>query len=279
MICSDETYKILTTSQVITAKKHKNISPADRIRKFQNNDVNNDNIELKLNHDCWSANDLEYIEHERVGHNVWCDYTKINSVINISPTKIQEFIANQIVDRFIKHQCVVAFISGPAGTGKSSIASVVIGLLNKTNRYESINYCNTFNPTNIADNISGLLNSLKLPSNPLIINIDEIDIILSNVHKGIPDNNTGGRRLISDKLSWNVFMDKYATRAHLILLLTSNKSLKEIALDCDESYLRSGRVHLTFEMPSMSDQIYIEPRTDYTAEDILQISTVNKKQT
>jgi hypothetical protein len=84
MICSDETLIILSTNKIITG--------------------NNDNILL-------SQDEMKYIDHERTGTTYNCSYAKINSIANLKPTKTQEYIAQRIIERFISHQSVVAFIS------------------------------------------------------------------------------------------------------------------------------------------------------------------------
>jgi hypothetical protein len=244
LVCTDASFKILTTNKIIT-----------------NNTIIEDNT-------VWSKDEMKYIDHERTGSTYHCTYAKINSVININPTKSQEYISQRIMDRFTSHQSVVAFISGPICTGKSSIAHIIVGLLNKTQKYESVNLCNTFCPLRIGDCVSTLLGNIRLQTNPLILVIDEIDTILTKIHQGVPEVASNGLRPMNDKMSWNIFMDKLSIRAGVIVLLTSNKSLAEIETTCDPSYLRNGRVHMAFEMPNDITQICIEPRKYYTSNDI-----------
>tara|TARA_B100001248_G_scaffold235536_1_gene198347 strand:+ start:2458 stop:3378 length:921 start_codon:yes stop_codon:yes gene_type:complete len=139
------------------------------------------------------------------------------------------------------HNCV-AFINGKPGIGKSMIPLFLANELNCT-------YCNSWNPTDPSDDLSILYNSI-LPSEdePLVLVLEEIDVILNDIHKGIP-NHKNIPIPVRNKITWNTLLDKISIGLYpyLILFLISNKSANDLS-NLDKSYLRDGRVNYKKEI-------------------------------
>ena len=130
-------------------------------------------------------------------------------------------------------------ISGDIGTGKSYFSYI---LARKLNCY----LCDDFNPTEPAESITNLYTSKKLSGDePLIVLIDEVDVMIKNIHENRIKPHKHYPILTRDKMSWNSFLDKisYGIFPHLILIMTSN--IDKSRLDrYDASYLRQGRVDI-----------------------------------
>jgi hypothetical protein len=136
----------------------------------------------------------------------------------------------------------VVHIYGPPGTGKSMIGILV------TNEFAS-SFCNTLKPWMPGDTLSCLLNEVEpTPQKPLILVFDEFDMVIYKIHIGIPIHKNVPTS-VPDKAGWNHMLDSIQRGMYpnIILILTSNKN-PEYINSLDTSYIRKGRVDLTFEM-------------------------------
>lgn len=180
--------------------------------------------------------------YERIGsyYNNW--YKKRILKTKIIPKIDQEVIINQIVEHQTIHKNTIVYIHGEPNVGKS-----MIGLLLSIH-YQS-SYCNTLVPWRPGDTLASLYDEADPSENkPLILVFEEIDTALVKIHVGI-ESHKSLPVLISDKSSWNNFMDnvKRGLYPNLIILLTSNKN-PEFINNLDTSYIRKGRVDLIFMM-------------------------------
>jgi hypothetical protein len=97
----------------------------------------------------------------------------------------------------------------------------------------------------IFRNLNSLYSKVEpTKANPLIILIDEVDIIFNKItidlfvqHKSIPTE-------VHDKITWNRLMDHIQAGIYpnVILVLTSNLTRSEICSKYDNSFIRPGRV-------------------------------------
>lgn len=161
-------------------------------------------------------------------------------VTNIQPVLDQDMIVKDIISFYKKnHQCKV-FIEGPPCSGKSSIGYLVAKEIGGA-------FCNTFNPTEPGDTLSFTISRvqdwLQDDDIPLVLLIDEVDIILKKIHNNQIRLNEEMTTMISDKPSWSKFMDNLKFSKNLILIFTSNTSKEEID-SMDKSYIRQGRIDL-----------------------------------
>jgi hypothetical protein len=149
----------------------------------------------------------------------------------------QAKIISDIIDFYkTKNYCSV-FISGPPGTGKSTIASLLALKLNAV-------LCESFDPT-----LPGYtLAKLKIRANPtkeepLIILFDEVDEMIGAVHRGIPP-----AKLVPiwvrNKRTTTTFLSNMWRSKHVILIMTSNFSKLQISKKFHPCYLREGRVNV-----------------------------------
>jgi hypothetical protein len=82
---------------------------------------------------------------------------------------------------------------------------------------------------------------------PIIIVLEETDVILNAVHEESIVKHVEMPTLIHNKSSWSTFLDDMIFYKGVILILTSNTS-KEAIDFMDTSYLREGRIHKTYSM-------------------------------
>ena len=142
----------------------------------------------------------------------------------------------------------VVFIHGVTGAGKSSVGYLVAKEI-------GANYTNTFRPTDPGDSFGNLLSELRTrdeADTPLVIVLEEANLMIHAVHEGTIERHRETPVPISDKTSWVGFLDNLIFYRNIVVILTSNES--KDALDAlDPAYLRKGRVDTTFSMMTPLD--------------------------
>jgi hypothetical protein len=93
---------------------------------------------------------------------------------------------------------------------------------------------------------------IDIPEQPVILVIEEVDVLIKKIHKGIDKNNEIPIS-IYNKTSWNNFMDDLIFYK-IILIFTSNTSKTEID-KLDTSYLRKGRIDEYYYMDTPLEQV------------------------
>ena len=122
---------------------------------------------------------------------------------------------------------------------------IYINLIKLRAKKLNANFVDDFNPSEPGDTLEYLYTLVRpTHSNPLVIVLDEIDILIETFHNGNVIQHKKITKLVNNKTTWNKFLDKIeiGLYPHIILLLCSNKSKKYID-NLDPSYLRDGRVH------------------------------------
>lgn len=159
-----------------------------------------------------------------------------------TPMGQQASVMEALIDHQKKCRHTVAYIHGPPGTGKSMMGILIANEMNA-------GFCNTLKPWQPGDTLGTIcLEAEPSPTKPLIIVIDEFDSILEKIHAGIePHKNMP--IATPDKQGWNHMLDEIQRGMYpdLMLILTSNKGPDYIR-SLDPSYIRKGRIDLTFEM-------------------------------
>jgi hypothetical protein len=179
---------------------------------------------------------------ERTGSysNVW--FRRRDREAKDKPIGQQGRIVSKIIEDYMKRRHTVAFIHGKPGTGKSMVGILV------ANEFSSY-FCNTLKPWQPGDTIGYLISEIEpTPQKPLVIVFDEIDIVLTKIHNDIePHKNIP--IAVQDKSGWNHMLDSIQRGMYpnIILIITSNRGPKFIE-SLDPSYIRKGRVDVTFEM-------------------------------
>ena len=108
-------------------------------------------------------------------------------------------------------------------------------------------FCNTFNPSEPGDTLSNTISRIqdwdRDENVPIVILIDEVDIMLKKIHANEIKLNSHIPTLIYDKPTWSKFMDNMRFYKNIVLIFTSNTSKTEID-KLDTSYLRPGRIDI-----------------------------------
>jgi hypothetical protein len=163
---------------------------------------------------------------------------------NFIPKKNQNHIIKQIIEFYRKNNKCVVMISGDPGKGKSAVGILIAKEINGS-------LCKSYNPTNPGDNLENLYNQINPTiNNPLILLIDEFDILLDSLHnnkiilhKNIPIE-------IYNKTTWNNLFDDINLKLYpnIIIILTSNLNKTTIENKYDSSYIRKNRIDLIFNL-------------------------------
>jgi len=155
----------------------------------------------------------------------------------------QAHMFRKTMEFYNENNYVVTFIDGDIGVGKTCFAYLMANELSAT-------FVDSFNPTDPSDSFDNLYTSTEHSSvKPLVLLMDEVEIILKQIHNGIPQHKNYIIHM-RNKVHWNAFLDKIqlGTYPNLILIMCSNYSREKISHDLDPSYLRDGRVNLYFHM-------------------------------
>jgi DNA replication protein DnaC len=164
---------------------------------------------------------------------------------HINPIGQQQSVIDSIKNIYNKTGRASIFINGIAGAGKSTIGYLLAKELNGA-------YCHTFNPTEPGDYLSNLMVDIKIDDDPVIIVIEEVDVLIKKIDKGF-DKNGEIPIEIYNKTTWNNFMDDLIFYK-IILIFTSNTSKKELD-KIDPSYLRQGRIDEYFYMDTSIEKL------------------------
>ena len=158
-------------------------------------------------------------------------------------TKKQEKLYENIMDFYNENNYAKIFISGNIGTGKTYFSYLFA-------KYLKCYFCDSFDPTEPSSTMDNIYSSVEHKYNePLIILIDEVDIILNKITQKEPLHHKKYPIMIKNKIDWNSFLDKveYGLYKNLIIILCSNMTKKEIDDKYDKSFLREGRINIYSE--------------------------------
>ena len=164
---------------------------------------------------------------------------------HINPIGDQQSVIDSIKNIYTKNGSASVFINGVAGAGKSTIGYLLAKELNGS-------YCHTFNPTEPGDCLSNLMVDIKVDDDPVIIVIEEVDIMIQKIDKGLDKNNEIPIE-IYNKTTWNNFMDDLIFYK-IILIFTSNTSKKDLD-KIDSCYLRKGRIDEYYYMNTSIEKL------------------------
>lgn len=165
----------------------------------------------------------------------------------VVPTNISENIVNKAIsisneickEFYDKKQSQIYIFSGPTGCGKTTTARIIANGLNAMLFSE-------YSPIRENFELWSVYNYVSVYNNrPLVVTIEEFDIVLEAINDksgvGIKENRS--KCDIVDKMSWNNTFDKVKRKQNIVMILTTNKTIKEIReLCCDDSLIRKHRV-------------------------------------
>jgi len=160
------------------------------------------------------------------------------NVTTLEPILGQGKVVSDAVQVFKKKRQCSVFIEGPPCSGKSSVGYLIAKELSGA-------FCNTFNPTEPGDTLSGAISRIqdwiRDDDIPIVILVDEVDSMLKKIHTNDVKLNNDTPTLVYDKPSWSKFTDNLRFFKNVVMIFTSNTSKSEID-KLDPSYLRLGRI-------------------------------------
>lgn len=174
---------------------------------------------------------------------------KIPNTVNNS----QINVVDKIFDHYSQNdkRCV-SCIFGPPGTGKTTIAKLLSIKIDGLLIYDYV-------PINTGHSWNKIINEARSDSSkPLVILIDEVDIILELVNNGIKNTNKWTELDVKDKPSWNKWFDfKINNTDNIIVIFTMNKPYSELIKNINDcSYLRKGRCDLKIQFGNYHSSLY-----------------------
>uniref|UniRef100_A0A6C0ETG6 ATPase AAA-type core domain-containing protein n=1 Tax=viral metagenome TaxID=1070528 RepID=A0A6C0ETG6_9ZZZZ len=227
-------YTNLIKEDTITLKENENETKENNENNEKETKENNEIITKKIN----------VFIRKGTYKNFYYNPIKLD-LSHITPVGQQIDIVNSITDIYNKKGRASIFINGVSGAGKSTVGYLLAKKLNGM-------YCHTFNPTDPGDQLANVIIDLRQDDEPIIIVIEEVDIIIKNIHKGIIKN-TEIPISVHNKSTWCSFMDDMVFYK-IIMIFTSNTSRNEID-KMDPSYLRKGRIDEYFNMDTPFNEI------------------------
>ena len=223
------------------------------ISKPINQILNSKNKELTENSKDTQEQDTKIDYYSRVGTYDYFFYINREITIDKTYSKSQQDIANKIISAYNKKSFLTVYIHGKTGTGKTMLAYLMAKQL-------CCSICDTFNPTDPGDLFSTFYSKVN-PNidKPIIVLMDEIDVLLKKIHNESLIKHKKVPIQVHDKSTWNSFFDKIdmGLYPHVIMILCSNKTKRELDR-LDESYLRKGRAHLSFELHDVVSQPFLK---------------------
>ena len=174
--------------------------------------------------------------------------------------KCQLNAVNQIHEYYVNNdkRCV-SCIFGPPGSGKTTIAKLLSIKLDGVLIYDYV-------PINSGHSWNKVISEARNdPNKPIVILIDEIDIILHEVCKGVENKNKWTQLDVKDKPSWNKWFDfKINNTDNIIVIFTMNQPYTELVkkLNNDCSYLRKGRCDLKIQFGNYNSGILNDDKKD-----------------
>ena len=242
--------RVLLERNNTLTKTNLNVKPKDstyeQLNDSQNTENNDTSPSNKGTNDSSQINEIHYMC--RTGGTDYIRYKmRKMSVTKYRFNKIQTHMYEQIMTHYNQHNNSVSFIEGKIGTGKTCFAYLLANELSAT-------FVETFNPTEPSDSFDNLYTTCQhSPTQPLVVLLDEIDVMLQQITNGIPPHKNNLIQ-IRNKNHWNSFLDKIQLGCYpnLILIMCSNKSRESISKKMDPSYIRDGRVNHHFTINELA---------------------------
>ena len=185
--------------------------------------------------------------YEREGNAYWNLYYIQRQIpcTTLIPRDYQQSIVEQIYQDYLERSYSVVLLHGEAGKGKSMIPYFLAKYMLEQ-KYKKISLVDTFNPFQPGEKFSTLYTKVS-PSkdSPLIVVIEEIDIMMAKIHTNTVTQHRDIPTLITNKIEWNMFLDRFdrGLYQHIIFIMTTNKSYTYFD-ELDASYMRENRVNI-----------------------------------
>ena len=175
------------------------------------------------------------------GH-YYCRYSKKRDLecSRYIPKKNQEQVIEETINYYNENHICVTMIYGLPGTGKSLVGLLIAKKLKGS-------FCKTYDPTLSGNTLENIYDKAQVnKNNPLILLIDEFDIMLDRIHNNSIILHRDIPTEVYNKTTWNTLLDDINIKLYpyLIVILTSNLSKDDIDTHYDPSYIRTGRVNI-----------------------------------
>ncbi len=165
----------------------------------------------------------------------------------------QERIAAAIISEIDVGVC--ALVTGPPGSGKSVVASLVAAMLSGAGREPTI--IRGYTPLSNSGSIHRIVDRFRpCKQSPLILCLDEFDSMVARVmddrRAAVPAPEKRAAPEVSDKASLCGYLDRLARRKHFALIATCNSDLAWWTAQGYDFAIRPGRFAIKESLESMS---------------------------
>lgn len=242
IICGKETFKQLTKQDY--AKKDINLDenyiPIKQQDKDSNDGSDDEEFDEFNKHISYITRNGEYGYFQYKTRSI--NLNQMSNHDELIMYEYQDKLFKSIMNFYKTNNFCKIYLNGKPGCGKTYFGYM---LAQKLGCY----LCDCYNPYEPSSNLNEIYHSCRLkPEKPLILILDEVDILLEKIHNKKTEGHKKYTREIYDKTTWNNFMDKidFGLYPYLIIIMNSNKQ-KDYIDNMDPSYLRQGRINIIDE--------------------------------
>jgi len=173
---------------------------------------------------------------------------------NFPPKENQQIVIDKIKKKYNEHPFKIcrSLIWGSPGMGKSFIGKLL------AKDFKS-SCCFDIKITEPGTQILTLWETVKPTlETPLIIQIDEFDVIIKTIHNNHINNTKNThhqwlKTLVYDKQSFNTFMSEYLPCVPFVIYVFTMNSTPEEINELDSSYIRNNRIDININLCNKKD--------------------------
>jgi hypothetical protein len=168
------------------------------------------------------------------------------------PRHCQQQAIDKILKNYNEKKYSTVLLYGSPGCGKSMLG-ILLGkqlLRSQDLKIPKVNFVDSFCPSDPGEEFISLYTKVSpTEKSPLIVVLEEVDVLVDKMHKNEIKPHDSLPVLIKNKTDWNVFFDKFDRERfpYVIFIMTSNQHLSWFN-KLDPAYFRDGRVNLKIEM-------------------------------
>lgn len=192
----------------------------------------------------------KYITFYNLEGNAYWNMNYFNRPLELTtlePRTIQSAIVKKLRSEYNTKKYAVALLHGAPGTGKSMVPYFLAKQILKTSKdMNKVSLVDSFNPFQPGDYFNSLYNKvLPTEDSPLIIVLEEIDMLIIKMHNCALTSHRDIPTQITNKTDWNKFFDRIdrLQYPYIYFIMTTNKSAGYFD-ELDPSYMRPGRVNV-----------------------------------
>lgn len=177
--------------------------------------------------------------YELGGESFWREDRFIKDTIDLTKfiaTKEQNIICNILMDHLDENNCTSALLSGPPGSGKSSILEAFSSKLVDKNIKVSVIKPDFTSPGITLNSVISSIDMDGDEDHKILIFIDEIDILFESVLKGIKQHDSCPIS-VKDKRELNSLLDTILKKKNCSIIGTTNQSISTL-VKLESSFMR-----------------------------------------